>query len=160
MLRFCLESLLDAQQIFKGPLLLHPGDSMDIYEFYEKWKEPTTFEVEVVEAKYCRAGHNQGEKFTFAWNTPEGLCGEAFVGMYPVLCALRTGGDMRLLGSEEKHTRVYTCPSRVVKFRITACEQCVLCGKREGLKECEIAVGDHSRVYRLCPECAKTYGEG
>lgn len=132
---------------------------MDKYTFYEKWKEPVLFEVEVIEAKYCRANHKKGEKFTFDWNTPKGLCGESFVGMYPLLFSLRVRGDMKLLGSDGSNTRVYTCPSRVVTFKITAVEQCVLCGKREGLEPCEIRVGENRRTYRLCSECTEKYGE-
>lgn len=131
---------------------------MDYEEFYSLWKEPVTFEVEVIEAKYCRAYHKKGEKFQFSWNTPEGMCGEAFVGMYPVLFSLRLEGDMRLLGSEVKNERVYTCPSKVVKFIIRAVEQCNLCGKKENLENFEIIVGDRTRTIRLCPQCREKYG--
>lgn len=76
---------------------------MNYDEFHKLWREPVRFEVEVVEVtSACRAAHKKGEKFVFSWNTPEGMCGEAFVGMYPVLFSLRIGGDMTLLGAEEK----------------------------------------------------------
>jgi uncharacterized repeat protein (TIGR04076 family) len=131
---------------------------MDHDEFLTLWREPLLFEVEIVDvASACRAAHRKGEKFTFSWNTPEGMCGEAFVGMYPVLFSLQVGGDMTLLGSEDNNVRVYTCPSRVVQFKITASEQCPFCGSREGLEKCEILVGDTPHGFKVCPQCRITY---
>ena len=131
---------------------------MEHEELIRIWKESVTFEVEIIEVESaCRAAHKKGEKFVFSWNTPEGMCGEDFVGMYPVLFSLRIGGDMTLLGSEEKNTRVYTCPSRVVKFKITAVEHCPLCGKTDNLSECDVPVGDTTYTLKLCPECRATY---
>lgn len=116
-----------------------------------------TFDIEIVEAKFCRAGHKKGQKFQFAWNTPEGMCGESFVGMYPVLFSLRLGGNMELLGDEERNVRVYTCPSRVVRFRITAAEQCPFCGNKENLENCKILLGENVRTFKICPECREKY---
>jgi DtxR family transcriptional regulator, iron-dependent repressor len=45
-------------------------------------------EVESVEAP-CPAGHQAGDRFVFGQRTPCGLCGEAFVEMYPRLADLR-----------------------------------------------------------------------
>lgn len=146
------------QQVFKQSSLENSGERMDLDEFANLWRESFVFEVEIVEVESaCRALHKKGEKFTFSWNTPEGMCGEAFVGMYPVLFSLRVGGDMTLLGSEEKKMRVYTCPSRVVTFKITAEEQCPFCGSKEGLEECEILVGEKLRVLNVCPQCRRSY---
>ena len=68
----------------------------------------------------CRAAHKVGQTFEFDWRTPEGLCGEAYAAMYPLLFALRVGGDMRGLGSSDRDVRVFTCPSRVVRFEVRA----------------------------------------
>ncbi|MGC1120534.1 MAG: TIGR04076 family protein [Candidatus Methanofastidiosia archaeon] len=106
---------------------------MDYEEFYSLWREPVTFRVEILEARYFRAEHRKGEQFIFSWNTPREMCGEAFVGMYPLLVSLRTGGDMTLLGSDEPRVRVYTCPSRVVKFKIEAVDKCPLYGNTKDL---------------------------
>lgn len=132
---------------------------MNFEEFDNLWKESVTFEVEIVEVKSaCRAAHNPGEKFVFSWSTPEGMCGEAFVGMYPVLFSLRINGDMTLLGSEEKNVRVYTCPSRVVKFKIKAVEHCPFCGTTKELESCKVLVGENLYTLTLCPECKTKYG--
>jgi uncharacterized repeat protein (TIGR04076 family) len=132
---------------------------MDFDEFVKLWKEPVRFEVEIVEvASACRAEHEKGQKFTFDWNTPQGICGESFVGMYPVLFALRVGGDMQMLGSPDKNTRVYTCPSRVVKFRIAAREQCSLYGSTQELESCLITVGDSPMIVKVCSQCREIHG--
>ncbi len=132
---------------------------MDSSTFSTQWRETTLFEVEITEVKSaCRANHKKGEKFEFDWNTPEGMCGEAFSGMYPLLFSLRVGGDMKLLGSDERNTKVYTCPSRVVTFKITAVELCSLCGKREGLEDCEILIEGKPMSLRVCRECRVTHG--
>lgn len=127
---------------------------MNYDELHALWREPVRFEIDVLAvASACRANHKKGEKFVFSWNTPEGLCGEAFVGMYPLLFSLRVDGDMTLLGAEEKNKRVYTCPSRVVKFAITAVEQCPLCGTKGPLEKCDIPVGERFHRLTICPEC-------
>ncbi|MGC1120298.1 MAG: TIGR04076 family protein [Candidatus Methanofastidiosia archaeon] len=132
---------------------------MNFDEFAKVWKEPMIFEVEIVEvASACRAEHKKGQTFTFDWNTPQGVCGESFVGMYPILFSLRVGGDMQMLGSPDKNTRVYTCPSRVVKFRITAREQCSLCGSTEELESCLITVGDSRMNLKVCSQCRRKHG--
>ena len=132
---------------------------MKYEEFYSLWKEPVLFEVEVVEARYCRAEHKKGDTYLFSWNTPEGLCGEAFVGMYPLLFSLRTGGDMTLLSSDTKNVKIYTCPSRVVRFKITASEQCCLCGNKESLEKCKVSVGEKTKMLKLCSECRLKYSQ-
>ena len=86
------------------------------------------FQLEVIEVddrglpinRACRAAHRKGQRWSFDWHTPSGLCGEVYAGLYPLLVALRVGGDMRELGSTEPNRRVYTCPSRVVRFRLSA----------------------------------------
>ncbi|MBU7013376.1 MAG: TIGR04076 family protein [Theionarchaea archaeon] len=132
---------------------------MDFDEFVKLWKEPIKFEVEILEvASACRAQHEKGQTFTFDWNTPKGICGESFAGMYPILFALRTGGDMQMLGSPNRNSRVYTCPSRVVKFRITAWEQCPLCGSKEELECSPFSVGTSLMNLKVCPECRRIHG--
>jgi uncharacterized repeat protein (TIGR04076 family) len=132
----------------------------------ELWKEPVAYIVSVVKEGYCRANHKQGETFEFMWNTPEGLCGEAFVGMYPILHSLRTHGDMRELGdstrSPSRNIRIYTCPSRVVQFRIEARYQCNLCGATLPIEDAEIRgyqlVNPEANIrIRICRDCHEKY---
>lgn len=81
--------------------------------------EPVWFEVTVHAAKgqNCRAGHRLGDRWTFAWSTPAGLCGAAYHAMYPVLHGLMlTSG--RYEGPAAEETLV-SCPDEGwVTFRI------------------------------------------
>jgi uncharacterized repeat protein (TIGR04076 family) len=97
----------------------------------DQWYEPMRYEIEVIEVKSaCRVNHKVEETFRAEYRTPEGpLCGEAYVGMYSLLYAMRIGGDMRLLGKESPLETSYTCPSGVVRFRIVGIPRCNNCGK-------------------------------
>jgi uncharacterized repeat protein (TIGR04076 family) len=71
-------------------------------------KEDWRFEVTVIAAKEdCRAGHKVGDRWTFEYGTPEGLCGEAFYTMYPLVHAMRLGADVR--NREDADPDVSTC---------------------------------------------------
>jgi uncharacterized repeat protein (TIGR04076 family) len=104
----------------------------DVFTISGLWQEPVQFKITVVNEGGCRANHKTGDSFEFMWNTPEGVCAESFVGMYPILHSLRVLGDMRELGGPERsparNIRIYTCPSRVIQFRIEAQYRCNLCG--------------------------------
>jgi len=96
----------------------------------DKWEEPVSYTVTVIADGTCRAGHEVGQSFEFSWRSPEGLCTESLVGMYPILHSMRIFGDMRELGSPERNVRVYGCPSQEIKFKIEAFYKCNLCGKQ------------------------------
>jgi uncharacterized repeat protein (TIGR04076 family) len=102
------------------------------------WQEPVRFIISVIKEGACRAEHHLGDTFEFSWKTPEGLCPESFVGMYPLLQSLRLLGDMRELGSPQRNLRVYTCPSRVIQFQVEAIYRCNLCGATLPVQENEI----------------------
>jgi uncharacterized repeat protein (TIGR04076 family) len=97
----------------------------------DEWYEPLRFEINVIELKSaCRVNHVVGEKFEAEYRTPHnGMCGEAYVGMYPLLYAMRVNGDMRQLGKKEKFETTYYCPSHVVQFSIRGFPKCNNCGK-------------------------------
>ncbi len=126
------------------------------------WKEPVSFKVTVVQEGNCRAGHKEGEVFEFSWRSPEGICSESFVGMYPVLHALRLRGDMRELGSPTRNVRVYTCPSRVIRFKIEATYHCHLCNQPLQIRDGEIIEHrlenkEQNLHVRVCPDCYNKY---
>jgi uncharacterized repeat protein (TIGR04076 family) len=130
----------------------------EVLKIGDLWSEPAQFKVTVIKKGNCRANHKTGETFEFSWNTPEGLCGESFVGMYPVLHSLRVMGDMRELGSPHRNVRIYNCPSRVIKFQIEATYLCNLCGKALSIEENEsighILKNPETQLYvRVCPKC-------
>lgn len=97
----------------------------------DEWFEPMRFVIDVIEVKSaCRVQHQVGEVFHAEYRTPTpAVCGEAYIGMYPLLYAMRIDGDMRQLGKKEKFETTYYCPGRVVKFRIKGIPLCNKCGK-------------------------------
>ncbi len=107
----------------------------DVLKIGDFWEEPVQFKLTILNDGNCRAGHQSGDTFVFSWNTPEGICSESFIGMYPILQSLRVMGDMRELGSPERNTRIYNCPSRVIQFQINALYRCNLCGSTLKIKE-------------------------
>ncbi|MFX1336905.1 MAG: TIGR04076 family protein [Promethearchaeota archaeon] len=121
-----------------------------------KWIEPMKFEMEVIAVdSACRVNHKVGEQFVAEYKTPiPGICGEAFVGMYPLLYAMRVDGDMRQLGKEKKYETNYYCPSRVVKFKIRGIPQCDKCGKT--IKDFhELIKKNAPYTIFICEECLK-----
>jgi uncharacterized repeat protein (TIGR04076 family) len=130
----------------------------DVLKIGELWQEPVQYNISVIKEGACRAAHHVGETFEFAWKTPAGMCPESFVGMYPLLEALRVLGDMRELGSPQRNRRVYTCPSRVIQFQIEANYLCNLCGATLPIQDNEITghtlenklANIHLRVCQTC----------
>jgi uncharacterized repeat protein (TIGR04076 family) len=142
------------------------NSKQSMLQIRDLWKEPVRYQVTVVKEGYCRANHKEGESFDFMWNTPAGLCAESFVGMYPILHSLRTHGDMRELGdstrSPVRNVRIYTCPSRVIQFRIEAHYRCSLCEATLPIKDNEISahylVNPKANIrIQVCQECHTTY---
>lgn len=124
----------------------------------DNWAEPVNFCVKVTDDGNCRAGHKKGQTYEFSWGSPKSLCTESLVGMYPVLHSLRVFGDMRELGSSKRNVRVYNCPSREIKFEITALYRCNLCGTT--LPVSDVGVESHQLMctkpsfpLRVCESC-------
>ena len=139
-------------------------DERRIVKIGDRWHEPVRFRASVVKEGNCRASHKEGQVFSFDWCTPEGMCGESFVGMYPLLHSLRVLGDMRELGSPARNTRIYNCPGRVIQFEITATYRCNLCGRDLAIKNGEIQSDrlenpDQNLWVRVCPSCAEDYSD-
>ncbi len=97
----------------------------------DEWYEPMRFEIAVIEVKSaCRVNHEVGETFKAAYRTPDNaICGEVYVGLHPLLHAMRINGDIRQLGKKSKNETTYNCPSRVVKFLIHGILTCNNCGR-------------------------------
>jgi uncharacterized repeat protein (TIGR04076 family) len=124
----------------------------------DNWEEPVSFSIKVVGDGNCRAEHKKGQRFEFSWKSPEGLCTESLVGMYPVLHSMRVFGDMRELGSSERNVRVYNCPSREIKFRIEALYKCNICGKPlqvsdDGIQSHQLYCAKPDFPLRVCDTC-------
>ncbi len=125
------------KELFKEVSVMTPQN--DVLKIGDLWQEPVQFKITIVKEGNCRANHHLGETFGFSWKTPEGLCPESFVGMYPLLQSLRVRGDMRELGSPQRNLRVYTCPSRVIQFQLEAIYHCNVCGTPLPVQENEIS---------------------
>ncbi len=141
---------------------MNQNDERKTLKISDFWNEPVTFTISVVKEGNCRANHKKGQTFEFNWSTPEGMCGESFVGMYPVLHSLRVLGDMRELGSPHRHIRVYNCPTRVIQFKIEATYRCNLCGRELIITDGEIqskrlANPEQNLWVRVCPDCSEKY---
>jgi len=57
------------------------------------YQEDCAFEAEVTEVRggprNCRCGHEEGDRFSFAFTTPADLCGELYHRLFPILQAMR-----------------------------------------------------------------------
>jgi uncharacterized repeat protein (TIGR04076 family) len=95
--------------------VITPQDEEQYYTLAGEWEpqlvfhELVRFVVTVHAAKgECRAGHEVGDRWEFAWCTPAGMCGSAYHAMYPVLHGLMlTSG--RYDGPAAEETLV-SCP--------------------------------------------------
>ncbi|MHA1399096.1 MAG: TIGR04076 family protein [Candidatus Heimdallarchaeaceae archaeon] len=122
-----------------------------------EWFESVGYEIEVIETGECRAFHKVGETFKIHdFTTPEGICIEAFHDIYPLLFAGRVNADFRLLGSSESDIKIHSCPSKVVKFKITRFYQCNNCGKRAKKEDLKFAKKEFSGKlfdFLVCNDC-------
>ena len=99
----------------------------------KKWyDEEYEFEIEVIgflqgnkTENYCRNGEEIGDKYHCKYGCPVnaegfGLCSKAMVQLYPIMEAVRSGGDLRNLGGDSKFTKNFVCPDGCVIFRVSA----------------------------------------
>ncbi|MFW9767218.1 MAG: TIGR04076 family protein [Candidatus Thorarchaeota archaeon] len=133
-----------------------------ILKLRDNQQEVVSFRVTIIEDGNCRAGHKVGQKVEFSWNSPEGICTESLVGMYPILHSMRVFGDMRELGSRERNMRVYNCPSREIKFKIEAQYSCNICGSelqvgKDGVQSHKLLCTKPEFPLRVCESCYSKY---
>jgi len=128
----------------------------------DNWEEVVSFRVTVIDEGNCRANHKVGQEFEFSWKSPEGICTESLVGMYPILHSMRVFGDMRELGSSERNVRVYNCPSREIKFKIEANYKCNICGShlqvsQDRVQSLQLQCTKPEFPLRVCNTCYSKY---
>ena len=98
-----------------------------------KWyDEEYEFEVEVTgylrgdsPVRYCRNGEEIGDKYTCTYGCPvnkdgSGICSKTMIVLYPLMEAVRSGGDLTNLGGSGKYVKDIVCPDGCVIFRFTA----------------------------------------
>lgn len=99
----------------------------------KKWyDEEYEFEIEVTgflrgdrTERYCRNGEEIGDKYTCTYGCPvnkdgQGICSKAMLLLFPVMEAVRSGGDLENVGGCGKYQKDIVCPDGCVMFRLTA----------------------------------------
>ena len=100
----------------------------------KKWySEEYEWEIEVIGFRkedhetegFCRNGEEIGDKYTCTYGCPvnaqgQGICSKVMMMMYPIMEAVRSGGDLENLGGESKYSKTLMCPDGCVLFRLTA----------------------------------------
>lgn len=93
------------------------------------YKEDWQFTITVLKvgradrAEECRLGFEPGDVFTSAYECPAHFCPKCMMIAYPLMTAVRTGGDLRELGGDSAHSIEFICPDGVVQFRLVADNQ-------------------------------------
>lgn len=99
----------------------------------KKWfSEEYKFEIEVVgylrgdsAENYCRNGEEPGDKYECTYGCPVnkngfGICSKTMTELFPIMEAVRAGGDLTNIGGESKYVKTIVCPDGCVMFRLTA----------------------------------------
>ncbi len=99
----------------------------------KKWyDEEYEFEIEVTgflhsehTERYCRNGEEIGDKYTCTYGCPvnadgQGICSKLMMILFPIMEAIRSGGDLRNIGGDSVYTKNIVCPDGCVIFRLTA----------------------------------------
>ena len=99
----------------------------------KKWyKEEYEFQIEVTgflrgdhTERYCRNGEEIGDKYTCTYGCPvnqdgHGICSKTMMMLFPLMEAVRSGGDLGNLGGTDAYTKDIVCPDGCVMFRLTA----------------------------------------
>lgn len=72
---------------------------------------------------HCRNGHEAGDIYTCTYGCPGGFCSKSMLKVFPLMEAVRSGGDLRNLGGTDKGCMDFDCPDGVVRFRLEAVEK-------------------------------------
>ena len=99
----------------------------------KKWyEEEYEFEIEVIgflrgdrTERYCRNGEDVGDKYDCTYGCPvngagQGICSKAMLILFPLMEAVRSGGDLENIGGKGKYCKDIVCPDGCVIFRLTA----------------------------------------
>ncbi len=94
-------------------------------EEYEWTIEVTGFLRGDKTERYCRNGEEIGDVYTCTYGCPvnkdgQGICSKCMSVMFPIMEAVRSGGDLRKIGGSGQYTKDVVCPDGCVMFRLTA----------------------------------------
>lgn len=94
----------------------------------KKWyNEDYSFQITVLSVgsdgrpENCRNGHEVGDTFSCEYGCPAGFCSKSISKLFPLMEAVRSGGDLsNLLSKASKQRGTFTCPDGVVTFQLQA----------------------------------------
>ena len=105
------------------------GAKRDMKKWYDEEYE---FTVEVVgflhgdhTERYCRNGEEPGDTYTCTYGCPVnkdgyGICSKTMMMLFPLMEAVRSGGDLENVGGDSRYSKTVVCPDGCVIFRLTA----------------------------------------
>ena len=91
-----------------------------------EWKiEGIRFFSSDLTERYCRNGEEVGDKYTCTYGCPvnkdgQGICSKVMMIMFPIMEAVRSGGDLENIGGNSKYSKDIVCPDGCIMFRLTA----------------------------------------
>ncbi len=99
----------------------------------KKWyEEEYAFTVDVVgfmrgerTERYCRNGEEIGDTYTCTYGCPVnaqgyGICSKMMLLLFPLMEAVRSGGDLMCVGGSGPYHKDVVCPDGCVLFRLSA----------------------------------------
>ena len=99
----------------------------------KKWyDEEYEFQVEVTgflrcnhTERYCRNGEEVGDRYTCTYGCPvnqdgQGICSKAMLLLFPLMEAVRSGGDLENVGGSGPYCKDIVCLDGCVLFCLTA----------------------------------------
>ena len=74
---------------------------------------------------YCRNGEEIGDIYTCTNGCPvnqqgQGICSKCMTVMFPIMEAVRSGGNLENIGGDSRLSKTIVCPDGCVLFRLTA----------------------------------------
>ena len=65
--------------------------------------------------RYCRNGEEIGDKYTCTYGCPvnengQGICSKIMLIMFPIMEAVRSGGDLEKIGGHKRYSKNVVCP--------------------------------------------------
>ena len=99
----------------------------------DKWyKEEYGFKIEVIAVSHdnntvnhCRNGEEVGDIFHCTYGCPlstdgQSICQKSMTMLFPVMEAVRSGGNLKNIGGDSSLSKELLCPDGVVRYRLTA----------------------------------------
>ncbi len=90
-------------------------------------RENVSFVITVVDGKKnneghidCRNGHEIGDTYVCEYGCPTDFCQKCMLKAFPIMEAVRAGGDLRNFGGETENMIRFCCPDGVVIFQLEA----------------------------------------